>query len=247
MKKGLLFLFLLAVTVAGAQDTIVRTDSVKIIAKVLTIDKKTVAYQRVANQDGPTYVIYKNDIARITYRDGFTERFDKRSTDNFVFRKNIVSVTVTDAISGMATLNYERIFWNDIGIRVQASRGILAEQFPGQNFYVYNTNYYYSRFKPFSVGVDLHYYVRKSANVSYYVGAGMELGQTRRCWGGCFPIPTQDQITEYYMAGLTNGISLRNDGPVSLDLYATFGYARLKEYDYLDPAARLGFNVGYRF
>lgn len=252
MKKLLTLSMILSAFVAFAQDTIVRNDSAKIIAKVLTIDNKTITYQRHNNPDGPTYLIYKSEVARITYADGLTEKFGKSSGDPFVYKKNSVSVTITDAVSGMLTVNYERIFWNDIGVRVQASRGMLASKFPDNNSgYWYGSNYYYSRFKPLSVGLDIHYYAHKSANVSYYVGAGMEYGQTQQCayYWNCFPSPppAEPRIVEYYMAGLTNGVALRSNGPLSLDLYATLGFMREYRWDNLEPAARFGFNVGYRF
>lgn len=252
MKHILTLALFLSTLYTFAQDTIVRNDSAKIIAKVLTIDSKTVTYQRYNNPDGPTYLIYKSEIARIAYAQGFTEKFGKTSGDQFVYKKNAVSVTITDAISGMLTINYERIFWNDIGVRLQASRGMLASKFPDNNGgYWYASNYYYSRFKPVSLGLDIHYYAHKSENISYYVGAGMEYGQTQQCgfWGGCFPTPspTEPQIVEYYMAGLTNGIALRSNGPLSLDLYTTLGFMREYRWDNLEPAARFGFNVGYRF
>jgi hypothetical protein len=251
MKNLLTFTILLIAGVAFAQDTIVRNDSAKIVAKVLTIDGKTITYQRHNNPDGPTYLIYKSEVARIRYADGFTEKFGKRASDAVVFRKNAVSITITDAVSGMLTLNYERIFWNDIGVRVQASRGMLASKYPVNNGgYWYSGNYYYSRFKPLSVGLDIHYYVHKSANISYYVGSLMEYGQNQQCdYWGCFPAPSPNEprIVEYYMAGLTNGVALRSNGPLSLDLYTTLGFMREYRWDELEAAARFGFNVGYRF
>jgi hypothetical protein len=249
MKKFIFLSLLLSPVVAVAQDTIVRTDSAKIIAKVLTIDSKTVTYQRTGNPDGPTYVIYKSEIARITYADGFTEKFGKRSSDAVMLKKNSVSVTVTDAVSGMLTLNYERIFWNDLGVRLQASRGMLASKFPeASSGYWYTGNYYYSRFKPLSLTLDVHYYAHKSNYISYYVGAAMEYGKSQQAsWGGWYPYPTGNRTVEYYMAGLTNGIALRSNGPISLDLYTTLGFMREYRWDNLDAAARFGFNVGYRF
>jgi hypothetical protein len=250
MKNLLTSCFVLLVASAFAQDTIVRTDSAKIVAKVLTIDNKTITYQRYSSPDGPTYVIYRTEVARIAYADGFTEKFGKRgSTDPVVLKKNSVSVTITDAVSGMLTLNYERIFWNDIGIRLSASRGMLASKLPdGNRSYFYGAHFYYSRFKPISLTLDVHYYAHKSANISYYVGAAMEYGQSQQfIWGGWYPYPNDHRTTEYYMAGLTNGVALRSHGPISLDLYTTFGFARDYRWDNLEAAARFGFNVGYRF
>ncbi len=251
MRKYLFLGLILIADVASAQDTIIRNDSAKIIAKVLTIDSKTITYQRHNNSDGPTYLIYKSEVARIIYADGFSEKFGKRASDVIVFKKNSVSVTITDAVSGMLTLNYERIFWNDLGVRLQASRGMLASQLPntyGNAGNYYSGNYYYSRFKPLSLGLDVHYYVHKTANISYYVGAGMEYGKSQRfSWGHWGPLPAEPRTVEYYMAGLTNGVALRSNGPLSLDLYTTLGFQREYRWDNLEAAARFGFNVGYRF
>lgn len=250
MRILLSFCFVLVSAFLYAQDTIVRMDSAKIVAKVLTIDNKVITYQRYNAPDGPTYTIFRHEVARITYADGFTEKFGKRSSpDAIEMKKNSVSITVTDAVSGMLTLNYERIFWNDIGVRLQASRGMLASKVPDNSGgYWYGGNYYYSRFKPLSLGLDIHYYAHKSSNISYYIGAGMEYGQSQQTtWGGWYPNPTGRRTVEYYMAGLTNGIALRSDGPLSLDLYTTLGFMREYRWDNLEAAARFGFNVGYRF
>lgn len=252
MKTLLTLCFVCACTLLFAQDTIVRIDSARIVAKVLTIDNKTITYQRHNAPDGPTYVIFRHDVARITYADGFTEKFGKRSQlEPVKMKKNSASVTITDAVSGMLTVNYERIFWNDLGVRLSASRGMLASQETnthGNGGYFYSGNYYYSRFKPMSLTLDVHYYAHKSSNISYYVGAAMEYGKSKRSdWGGWYPYPSGNRVVEYYMAGLTNGVALRPNGPISLDLYTTLGFMREYRWDNLQATARFGFNVGYRF
>ena len=248
--KQLLFLLAVLITASTfAQDTIVRRDSAKIVAKVLTVDSKTITYQRYNSSESPVYSIGVSEVARIAYHDGYSEKFGKRSTTEIQLKKNSVGVTITDAVAGMLTLNYERIFWNDFGVRVQASRGLLASQYPKSGSYFYQATYYYSRFKPLSVTLNMHYYARKTSNLSYCVGAAMEYGQSQQCgyWGGCFPSPSEPRIVEYYMAGLTNGVAIKTNGPISLDLYTTLGFMRESTYDDFQPAARFGFNVGYRF
>ncbi len=249
MNKLLTLLSILLATLVSAQDTIVRRDSARIVAKVTTIDQKKISYQRYGHPDGPSYEISRGDVARIIYADGSTEKINKHSESIPVLtKKNIASVTITDAVSGMLTINYERIFWGDIGVRLSASRGLLAAQKSPGGYY-YSPNSYYSRFKPLSLSLDIHYYAAHNHAFSYYIGAAMEYGQTKQSYyWGCFPpFPSEPTITEYYMAGITNGISFRTNAPISLDLYSTVGAKRDSGSDYLNPALRVGFNVGYRF
>lgn len=252
MKKFFfILLFLCCAVPFFAQDTIVRNDSAKIVAKVLTINSKTITYQRYGRTEGPTYTIFRSEVARIVYADGFSEKFGRRSTAASIFemKKNSASVTITDFVSGMLTLNYERIFWNEIGVRVSASRGLLASKTQENNGgYFFSGNYYYTRFKPLSLSLGIHYYSHKTEKISCYFGAALEYGQSHQSYYGLYPpYPRGQRIVGYCMGGLTNGVSLRPKGPLSLDFYTTLGFMRELPWDNLTPAARCGFNIGYQF
>ena len=78
MKKSTLLLFwalCCGISVAVAQDLIVRTDSTRIEARVTEVSPETVRYKRFSNPDGPTYVLPVAGIDYIRYANGETDRF----------------------------------------------------------------------------------------------------------------------------------------------------------------------------
>ncbi len=77
MKKTILpFLAALCgLGTAAAQDIIVRTDSVRIEARVTEVAPDAVRYKRFSNPDGPTYVLPIDQICSIRYANGDVDRF----------------------------------------------------------------------------------------------------------------------------------------------------------------------------
>ena len=67
-----MFLFVLS---SDAQDTILKRTNEKIIAKVLEVNQVEVKYKKFNFQDGPTYIVAKNDIKSIIYSNGSKEVF----------------------------------------------------------------------------------------------------------------------------------------------------------------------------
>jgi len=61
------------------QDTIKKTDGEIIEAKIAIIDKSTVKYKAFNNQNGPFYVIQKNDLASVQFENGTVENFQMAS------------------------------------------------------------------------------------------------------------------------------------------------------------------------
>ncbi len=79
MKKTVfIFLIFWLISINGfSQDVIIKTDSVKIEAKVLEVGLHTVKYKKFSNQDGPVYVIGKSDILEIKYKNGERDVFNE--------------------------------------------------------------------------------------------------------------------------------------------------------------------------
>lgn len=77
MKKTIMLLLtaLCGVWTAAAQDLIVRTDDVRIEAKVTEIAPDVVRYKRFTNPDGPTYVLPVDRIRSIRFANGEEEIF----------------------------------------------------------------------------------------------------------------------------------------------------------------------------
>lgn len=83
MKRLLtLLLMLSAATCVKAQDTIYKTDSQSIQAKILEISPSEVRYKRFSNQQGPTYVLPVGQIAYIVYQNGERDDFNAVQTQN---------------------------------------------------------------------------------------------------------------------------------------------------------------------
>jgi hypothetical protein len=65
-----------------AQDIIVTSKGTKIEAKITEIGLETVKYKEFSYQDGPDYVIKKDEIASIVYSNGNVVVFFEEQTDN---------------------------------------------------------------------------------------------------------------------------------------------------------------------
>lgn len=80
MRTFFLFLFAFLTLGCFAQDIIVKKDGSVIQAKVSEIGTTDVKYKKWSNQEGPSYVIAKNDILAITYQNGEKEMFEESNT-----------------------------------------------------------------------------------------------------------------------------------------------------------------------
>jgi hypothetical protein len=70
-------LFLLMSLPCFCQDIINKRDGESIEAKVELIDLTTVKYKTYKNQNGPYYIIAKNDVANIKFENGTIENFQQ--------------------------------------------------------------------------------------------------------------------------------------------------------------------------
>ncbi len=77
MKIQFLYLIslLLYISEGFSQDIIVKTDSSKFETKILEVRKTEIQYKLFNFQDGPLYVVSKNDIAYVVYANGIKEIF----------------------------------------------------------------------------------------------------------------------------------------------------------------------------
>lgn len=248
MKKLLTILLVFCATLINAQDVIIKVDSSRIDAKVITITDKTISYKRSNSPDGPTYEISRRYVARIQYADGSVEVYGKTANEEFSTRdKNSVSITTTDVIAGVITVNYERTFFGKLGVRAIGSIGMLG--MTGKKPDYYTNSHYYNRFKIFSAGLDMHYTYYHGRNISVYSGALVEFGQVRKSnyfWD--FPPYGSPGPESYYFGGITNGMKMHTGTPLELDMFCTVGWRQgTSPYNYNDFGARLGFSVGYSF
>jgi len=90
-KAILVFIIVLIISINGySQDIILKTDSVKIEAKVIEVGINTVKYKKFSNQDGPVYLIKKTDIKEIAYQNGERDVFNNTEipSEAPVFKEN---------------------------------------------------------------------------------------------------------------------------------------------------------------
>lgn len=73
MLSALLFLF---VQIVRAQDTIVKRNGDRVIAKVTEVDPAEIKYKRFDIPDGPVYVLPKEQIKFVIYANGTKESFE---------------------------------------------------------------------------------------------------------------------------------------------------------------------------
>lgn len=242
---ALLFLF---VSALHAQDVLVKVDSSRIQVKVITVTDKVITYKSYSNQDGPVYEISRRYVARIQYENGTVERYGKTVSEELRDpRNNSISLTTTDLISGVITLNYEHTFFGKLGVRVTGSTGIMG--LSGKRPMSYTNSYYYNRYKIFSAGLDIHYTYFQGRNISLYTGALVEFGQSRKSYY-YWDFPPYGPIgpENYYFGGITNGIKIQTGSPLELDMFCTLGWrSGLSPYSYSDFGARFGLSLGYKF
>ena len=77
MKPFLIFVFYFAVQWMHAQDTIVRRDGNKIIAKVTEVNPNDIKYKRFDFMEGPLYTLPKEQIKLVIYSNGSRESFQE--------------------------------------------------------------------------------------------------------------------------------------------------------------------------
>ncbi len=82
MKKGWFILGLFAACTAIAQDTIYTKGGSIIAAKVMEINQDEIKYKKSTNPDGPMYVVGKNEVALIEYKNGTKDVFSQNEDAN---------------------------------------------------------------------------------------------------------------------------------------------------------------------
>lgn len=77
--------------IAHAQDVIVKKDGNTIASKVIEITSSEIKYKKFSNQNGPTYIIGKNEVNYINYENGERETITSSSNLNSTFKSPITT------------------------------------------------------------------------------------------------------------------------------------------------------------
>lgn len=108
MRVIRLSLLCLLFSFAGkAQDTIFFKSKQKLVVLVKEVSQTEIQYKKLELADGPMYIVAKNDIEKIVYKNGFSDVFkqapeEPKATESFVVYK-----------SEEDNLNHEKITYND--------------------------------------------------------------------------------------------------------------------------------------
>jgi hypothetical protein len=105
----LLFLLLLFLShYSYSQDTIVKNNNEKIVAKIFEINATEIKFKKFNFQDGPTYIELKSNIKMIVYSNGMKEIFEEKnpvkppvfqpSSENDYYDKTYTSAGATGKI-----------------------------------------------------------------------------------------------------------------------------------------------------
>ena len=82
------FSFLFISMICYSQDTILKRNSEKILAKVIEITPTEIKYKKTAFLDGPTYIDKKSEIQMIVYSNGIKELFEPEPVKEVVVANN---------------------------------------------------------------------------------------------------------------------------------------------------------------
>lgn len=187
MRKIIFRVFLLAVpAISNAQDTLYKENNVKVIGKVLEINKEQVKY-KIA-EVGPTYVIDKNEVSKIAYMNGHVDSFPVKNPISLYVKapkvdplskdlgRNLIAINFFDILFRSITFSYERIFKSgNTSIKVPLSIGLNSLGSDPQSIMESRTGYYNSD-KIFSTGLDFYSYPSGQGKDRFYYGPSVEYG-----------------------------------------------------------------------
>lgn len=112
LKLSQLAFMLFLCTWCKAQDILVKTDSTKIECVVSKISEYEISYKAYDNQDGPSYVVQKVNVAYIIYKNGKKEIITAppfiEVVDPSLVLKNSIRVNGSAPIFGHISAEYER-------------------------------------------------------------------------------------------------------------------------------------------
>jgi hypothetical protein len=252
-KLGLLLFFCINFfcAVLHAQDTIVKMNHEKVLAKVQEVGIESIKYKRYNSPDGPVYILAKREINRIIYADGTVEIFTNSSYSNSAIlnstiqqRPWAVHVNLFDLALSVFSTEIEYNCKSKLSFRVPGSFGLGARLHSGI------MAQYYSKNKIVSTGLKVLYSpFGKQNRIHYYTGLSGEFCLTK-AYGYNYEWPV------FYYAGreirtvglgLLNGVQFQMNDRLVLGSELTLGTMYSIENQYFQPLARFALNMGIRF
>lgn len=122
-----------------AEDTIVKVNGDKIVAKITEVGTNAITYKKINSTDGPTFVDYKTDIFYVRFNNGEKQYFAKEQItssqkamiDTNLVKKNELEKTELSTISGKNkietmngkfTVNGQKASRKDVNRLLEASK-----------------------------------------------------------------------------------------------------------------------------
>lgn len=157
---------------AYSQDTLLLKNKNTVVVKVTEVGLKTISYKKYSNPKGPLYTLEKNNIEKIIYSNGTTEK--SVETKTYELRFNKIQIVASDLLIPRVSCTYERLFF----------KGLVGLEIP----FMFSLEKHFSFETPFeefvndeflySTGLNVNIYPLRQTNVSYFIGPGFRTGKT---------------------------------------------------------------------
>jgi hypothetical protein len=132
MKSGLsLLIILISHLSIFSQDTLFFINAGKMIVVVKEVSQTEIQYKKVELPDGPMYIISKNDIEKVVYKNGYSEIIKAPIETTTTFNSNN-NTQVFAAYDPKADINTEKLTYKDTKRRY-SSVVTLVDRHPDPN------------------------------------------------------------------------------------------------------------------
>jgi hypothetical protein len=125
MKSINFFVFSFFISLCSfSQDTIYFKNAGKQIAIVKEVSQTDIQYKKIELPDGPMYILSKNDIEKIVYKNGYTE----------IIKPEVIEVSIQNTVSSdqPVVVSYQKITYADAKSRNGVIYGMITRH-PDQN------------------------------------------------------------------------------------------------------------------
>ncbi len=272
LKKILTTVYALTILLSAlAQDTIVKTDGTKVIAKVTEINSNTIKY-RVANGSGEyIYESKKNSINFIAYHNGNKEFYNTAVHPKLIedivvveqkkdYGKNSIAVNIFEMFFANFSASYERVLKSGkYSVKVPISFGLGGK--PMERDYgteAPSTDFLQN--KIYGTGLELNFYPLGQTHTTFYVGLSGAYGSFNYYkdsigtsyqygYGQNIVMAKNKYVGSHYSGMVYIGGYLGVSENILIGAKFAFGYKREETLftDYTQLKAQLDINFAYRF
>ncbi|MCF8348106.1 MAG: hypothetical protein K9G61_04770 [Bacteroidales bacterium] len=250
-KRTSSFLVLLFVVasfhVVKAQDFIyLKNKQARIAVEDISVLSSETRYQLFGDQSNVTYAINNADISLIAYANGDIRLFQGEGDIKpaYKYEKNLFTFHLFDLVVNQFTLSYERILSNGkVGLQIPVSLGFSESDHNG--FDDVNNKYY--------TGINLNFYPTGQGKVRYFLGPGLQVGQSTynedQLINGQY-IDVEVETMSLHLL-VNNGLMISPVKDMSFAVIGSIGVRYLSDFneshDEIKTVGAFAFNLSYRF